>query len=202
MRLALIPVFAVAVACGNTSSNGPCTLTAIGAQCISDTDCCSGYCDLEGTAAYCQAKPQEFPACIDADGFCTQNRNCCSGLCKSGSCFGGTQVTSCLSVGSTCLQNDSCCTDNCIGDGQGHTLCATQPVSDAAACGLPGVSCSNPGASDPAECCFGVCDLTSLCGGGTTGGGQNCGQAGSFCTYGSDCCSSVCQQSTSGSSCQ
>jgi hypothetical protein len=191
-----------ALACG-TASNAPCTLTAIGAQCINDSDCCSNYCDLEGTAAYCQQKPTLYPACVDADLFCTQGRNCCSGLCKNGTCFGGGGGTSCVSIGSTCIQDNSCCSDNCIENGQGGYACAPQPQPDGGLmCGPPGAACSDPGAADPTECCFGNCDLTSVCGGGGPGGGGNCGQPGAFCTYGSDCCSGECEQVTSGSACQ
>jgi hypothetical protein len=189
-------------ACGN-GGNAPCTLTAVGAQCINDSDCCTGYCDLEGTAAYCQQPPAEPAVCVDADLFCTQSRNCCSGLCKNQACFGGIAMTSCVSIGSTCIEDDSCCSDNCIETGQGTNACAPQPQPDGGLnCGVPGAACSAPGQSDPSECCFGVCDPTSLCGGGGGGNGGNCGASGSFCEYGSDCCSGQCEQVTSGYACQ
>jgi hypothetical protein len=190
----------VVAACGDTSS-GPCTLTAIGAACVKDTDCCSGWCQLYDTGAYCQAKQNPAPACIDMNGFCTQNRNCCSGLCQNGMCFGGAGGPACLSLGSTCIQNDSCCSNNCVGSTQG-TACAPAPQPDGGlACGLPGAACSHPGQNDPTECCFGPCGLGSVCMGNSGGGGPNCGGLGAACSYGADCCSGQCSQHQTGGSC-
>ena len=203
MRQALLfpaALFVVA-ACSSNGGAQPCTLLAIGKQCINDTDCCTGYCDLEGDVAACQELPGSYPACQEAGSFCTQNRNCCSGFCDNSACVA--ETASCLSIGSTCIQSDSCCSDNCIGDGNGGTACAPQPVSDSGpGCGLPGTPCSTPG-DDPGECCFGLCGPNSLCagGGGGGGGGGNCGAAGAFCRYGSDCCSGECEQLSSTSAC-
>ncbi len=194
-------VFAIA-ACSSGGAQ-PCTLTALGESCLNDTDCCTGWCELEGTGAYCQNKPQSpTQACEAATAFCTQDRNCCSGLCDNGQCFAGGGGGSCLSVGSTCAQADSCCSSNCMDDGQGHTWCASQPTSGGTTCGLPGMPCSNPGAPDPGECCFGLCGVDGTCsGGGGGGGGGNCGGAGAYCAYGSDCCSGQCEKVSSGSVC-
>lgn len=197
--------FVVALArCSSEGSNGPCTLTAIGAPCTNDTDCCSGYCWLyEDSTTACQTKPATPQACVAASGFCTQDRNCCSGLCDNGSCFGNAGGTSCLSLGSSCIQDDSCCSNDCVDDGQGHTACAPQPQSDGGLnCGLPGAPCTTPG-DDPGECCFGLCGPTGSCasGGGGGGGGGNCGASGASCRYGSDCCSGQCEQLSSTSSC-
>src|ERR1700690_446301 len=96
-------VIAVAVAACGDASNQPCTLLQVGATCNLDSDCCTSYCQVEGTGAYCQAKPKVLPACADVDEFCTQDRNCCSGLCENQQCFGGGPGTSCLEIGSTCI---------------------------------------------------------------------------------------------------
>lgn len=204
MRFALpfalsVTISASLAACG-AATDTPCTLTAIGAQCVSDTDCCSGYCQLYDVAAYCQTKPKSTQACVGASAFCTQDRNCCSGLCENGSCFAGGGGTSCLSVGSTCIAADSCCTNDCINDGQGHQACAEQPQSDGGSCGLPGTACTAPGEEDT-TCCFGVCGSNSFCIGGGGGGGSNCGQSGAFCRYGSDCCDGQCEKLSSTSAC-
>lgn len=193
--------FFVVVAC--SSADQPCSLTAVGASCMNDTDCCTGWCQLEGDGAYCQTKPKDpTQACVGDGLFCTQNRNCCSGLCENGSCFAGGGGTSCLSTGSTCLQPDSCCSNLCMDDGKGHTWCAEPPQPDGGSCGLPGAPCSAPGAPDPADCCFGLCGPDGTCAsGGGGGGGGNCGQAGASCRYGSDCCSGQCEQLSSTSSC-
>lgn len=192
-------VILLAAACGNDPTSAPCTLTPIGASCLSDTDCCSGWCQLYESAAYCQVKPGVAPACISAGGLCTQNRNCCEGLCQNGLCFGSTGPA-CLELGSSCIQDDSCCSNDCMSDGLGHTACATPPQTEGGpTCGLPGSPCTLPGQPDPSECCFGVCGSNNACAGGGGGGGTNCGPAGSFCRYGSDCCSSICEQSSNGS---
>ncbi len=206
MRFTASLAFAAVVVLARCSSNenGPCTLTPIGATCNTDSECCSSYCMLYGDqTTACQSKPSTPQACVDANGYCTQDRNCCSGLCDNGTCFGGAGGTSCLSIGSSCIQADSCCSNNCVDDGQGHTACAPQPQSDGGlTCGLPGAACSAPGA-DPAECCFGICGPLGSCasGGGGGGGGGNCAQSGSFCRYGSDCCSGQCEQLSSTSAC-
>ena len=187
------------VACSNGAQ--PCNLTQVGAACTNDSDCCSGWCQLEGTGAYCQTKPKDPVQCVGPGAFCTQDRNCCSGLCQNGSCFGGGGGTSCLSIGSSCIQADSCCSDNCIDDGAGHTACAPQPQPDGGSCGLIGAACSSPGQPDPSECCFGLCGLSGACAGGGGGGGSNCGQAGASCRYGTDCCSGQCEQLSSTSVC-
>jgi hypothetical protein len=198
--LGLIFVVGTAIGCGD-SSPAACTALGIGAQCNQDSDCCSGYCDLEDMASFCQQKPAELPACIDADGFCTQDRNCCSGLCQNNACFGGSDTGSCLSLGSSCIQDDSCCSNNCLNDGLGHTACSEQPQPDSGpACGLPGTACSMPGQSDPTECCYGLCDPTGSCAGGTSGGGTNCGKTGAYCMFGSDCCSGQCETLSGGNS--
>jgi hypothetical protein len=201
--LASLLVVALVLACGSGGSgNGPCTLTAIGAPCNNDTDCCSNYCMLyDDMVTACQAKPGIPQACVDMNGYCTQNRNCCSGLCMNNACFGGAPTGSCLSLGSTCIQDDSCCSNNCVNDGMGNTECATQPQPDSGpTCGFPGSPCSMPGQADPAECCFGGCSPLSTCSGGT-GPGMNCGQAGAYCQFGTDCCSGVCEQLASTSAC-
>jgi len=187
----------------SSSSNGPCTLTAIGAPCTNDTDCCTGYCELYGDEkTACQEKPADPPACVDAAGYCTQNRNCCSGLCQSNACFGGSDTNSCLSLGSNCIQDDSCCSNNCVNNGMGQQECAPQPQPEGGLdCGLPGAACSMPGEADPTECCFGVCGVLSTCIGTTGGGGgNNCGGSGAPCQYGTDCCSGQCQQLAGGAS--
>ncbi len=185
----------------SSSNDGPCTLTAVGAPCNIDTDCCSGYCELyEDTTTACQEKPSTPQACVDSGNYCTQNRNCCSGLCTNNACFGGGPSTSCLELGSGCIQDDSCCSNNCVDDGAGHTACTPQPQSDGgASCGVAGAPCTAPG-DDPTECCFGTCTSQNVCAGSTTGGGGggNCGGSGTFCRYGSDCCSGQCEQVTSG----
>jgi hypothetical protein len=195
-------VIITGLACGTTSSNGPCTLTAIGAPCTLDTDCCTGYCWLyEDMITACQQKPGEPQACVDAQGYCTQNRNCCSGLCQNNACFAGADTNSCLSLGSTCIQDDSCCSDNCLNDGMGHTECAPQPQPEGGlTCGLPGSACTMPGSADPTECCFGACGIQSLCIGNGGGGGGTCGGAGAYCQYGTDCCSGQCQTLSGGAS--
>jgi hypothetical protein len=192
----------VALAACSSGGDQTCTLTAIGASCMNDTDCCSGYCQLEGNGAYCQQKPKTPQACVGPTGFCTQDRNCCSGLCQNGACFSGGGGSSCLSIGSTCLQPDSCCSVNCIPDGLGGTACAPQPQPDGGSCGLPGTGCSAPGQDDPGECCFGLCGFDSTCAGGGGGGGPNCGGSGAFCRYGTDCCSGQCEQLSSTSACK
>jgi hypothetical protein len=49
-----------------------------------------------------------------------------------------------------------------------------------------------------------LCGPDGTCASGSTGGGGggNCGQAGAFCRYGSDCCSGECEQLSSTSACQ
>src|SRR5262245_1879255 len=121
-----LSVLCALAACSSDGGNQPCTLIGIGHYCVQDSDCCSNYCMLEGTGAYCQAKPAVYPACSGTTAFCTQDRNCCSGLCQSNQCFGGGVTTSCLSMGSSCTQPTSCCSVNCIPDGQGGTACAPQ----------------------------------------------------------------------------
>jgi hypothetical protein len=200
---AALPWLAVVVAC-SSNDNQPCTLTQIGAQCLNDAECCTGYCMIEGDAAYCQAKPKVYPACADVAAFCTQDRNCCSGLCEGGQCFGGGVVAACLALGSSCTQADSCCSVNCVPDGNGGTACAPQPQGDGGlSCGLPGAPCTQPGQTDPAECCFGVCGSNGQCAGGTTGGNNpNCKGSGGYCQYGSDCCSQTCEKVSSGFQCK
>jgi len=188
------------VACSN-GGNQPCTLTQVGSSCLNDVECCTGFCQLEGEGAYCQAKAQ--PVCVGTGSFCTEDSHCCSGLCISNQCFAGSVSTSCLALGSACPQSDSCCSNNCVGDGKGGLACSSQPVSDGGSCGLPGTACSNPGESDPSECCFGVCGSNSLCAGGSTGGGgSNCRGGGGYCQYGGDCCSGVCEKVSNGFQCK
>jgi hypothetical protein len=188
------------VAC--SSSDAPCTLTAVGQSCTFDTDCCTGWCQLEDQGSYCQTKPKNPPTCQGDTLFCTQDRNCCSGYCKDNACFAGGGGTSCLSIGSTCLQPTSCCSVNCVPNGQGGMACAPQPQGDGGlACGLPGATCTLPGEEDPSECCFGICSSTGKCAGGTGGGGSNCGGSGAQCKYGTDCCSGQCQQVSNGTQC-
>jgi len=198
LRGAALSSSIVIIAC-SSSGTAPCTLTAIGAPCTLDTDCCSGYCELyEDQTTACQAKPASPQACVDANGYCTQNRNCCSGLCQDNACFGSSGGTSCLALGSSCIQDDSCCSNNCANDGEGNTACTPQPQPDGGTCGVAGAPCTTPG-DDPSECCFGVCTSESTCAGSTSGGGGgNCGGAGTFCRYGSDCCSGQCEETTSG----
>jgi hypothetical protein len=209
MRFTAASFVVVAVFLSRCSSGGdaPCGLLSLGAQCVNDTDCCSGYCDLEGTSAdsaACQEKPKVAQQCVDATDFCTQNRNCCSGLCENNACFGTGAGTACLEIGSSCIQADSCCSDNCVDDGEGHTACTPQPQPDGGVtCGVAGAPCTTPG-DDPGECCFGLCSTEGTCAGSTGGGGGgggNCGGAGSFCRYGSDCCSGQCEQVTNGGAC-
>ena len=203
MRVAAALLFgSFILASCSSSGQQPCTLTAIGEPCLNDTDCCTGYCQLEGDGAYCQTKPGQEPACVGPSGFCTQDRNCCSGLCENGACFAGGGGGSCLEIGSSCLQADSCCSVSCLSDGQGHTACAQQPQAEGGpSCGLAGAPCSMPGSPDPTECCFGLCSAIGTCSGGGGGGGGNCYGAGASCTYGSDCCSGVCEKVSSGSVC-
>lgn len=202
MRRAFLLVASVLVAAACSSGgDAPCTLLAVGAQCTNDTDCCTGNCQLEGDTAACQTMPKTPPFCVLGGSFCTQDRNCCSDICQNGTCFD--TGAACLSLGSSCIQNDSCCSNDCISDGKGHTECAPQPQPDGGvSCGLPGTPCSTPG-DDPGECCFGLCGIDLLCenGGGGGGGGGNCGQAGSYCRYGSECCSGQCEQLSSTGSC-
>jgi hypothetical protein len=202
MRFAWLFSGFIVVAC-SSGGDGPCTLTAVGASCLNDTDCCTGWCQLEDNGAYCQAKPKPLPtSCVGPAAFCTQDRNCCSGLCQNGTCFAGGGGTACLSIGSTCSQDDSCCSVNCYPNGKGGMACAPQPQADGGlTCGLPGAPCASPGLEDPAECCFGICGTNGQCAGGTGGGGSNCGGTGAYCKYGTDCCSGQCQQVSNGSQC-
>lgn len=202
MRHALAALASLlAVAACSSGGDLPCALLAVGAQCSADTDCCTGYCDLEGDVAACQKKPANLPACVGVNAFCTQDRNCCSGFCTNNACTA--TIASCLSLGSGCVQNDSCCSNYCRDDGEGHTACTPQPGLDGGTCGMPGAPCSTPG-PDPDECCFVVCGADGTCSGGNAsdGGGPTCGAAGAFCRYGSDCCSGECEQLTSTSACQ
>ena len=193
----------VLVACSN--SDQPCTLTPVGASCLNDAECCTGFCQLEGDGAYCQAKSSSGHVCVGTGAFCTEDAHCCSGLCISNACFAGSVGTSCLALGSACTQADSCCSVNCVADGKGGAACGSQPQSDGGAtCGLPGASCSLPGESDPTECCFGVCGSDGTCAGGSSGGGNNpnCRGGGGYCAYGGDCCSGVCEKVSNGFQCK
>ena len=201
--LSALSVFFALAAC-SSGGDQPCTLTQVGHACQQDTECCTGYCMLEGSGAYCQAKPATPQACVGTSGFCTQDRNCCSGLCQSGQCFGGGVSTSCLAIGSPCSAADSCCSVNCVADGQGGAACAPQPQPDGGLnCGLPGAACSLPGEADPSECCFGICGSNGQCAGTTGGGGgSNCKGTGGYCQYGADCCSQICEKVSSGYQCK
>jgi hypothetical protein len=192
----------VIVACSN--SDQPCALTQVGASCLNDAECCTGFCQLEGDGAYCQAKPKAAPACVGTTAFCTEDSHCCSGLCISNQCFAGSVGSSCLALGSACTQQDSCCSVSCVPDGNGGSACASQPQPDGGAtCGVPGAACSAPGESDPSECCFGICNTNGQCAGSTGGGsgGSNCRGAGGYCQYGTDCCSKICEKVANGFQC-
>lgn len=194
----------VLAACSN-GGDQPCTLTQVGASCLNDNECCTGFCQLEGDGAYCQAKPKGGAVCVGTGAFCTEDSHCCSGLCISNACFAGSVGSSCLALGSACTQADSCCSVSCVPDGNGGTACASQPQSDGGVpCGLPGVQCSLPGESDPSECCFGVCGSNGQCAGGTGGGNNNnnCRGGGGYCQYGGDCCSGVCEKVSNGFQCK
>ncbi len=184
-------------ACGQ-SSGGPCTLTAIGAACTLDSDCCSNYCMLYDHAAYCQDAPKVAPACVDANGFCTQDRNCCSGLCQNGTCFGGSAQTSCLAQASICIDNSSCCSNNCVYS-NGVQECLPYPTGDGGMnCQMPGGGCGQP-----SDCCFAVCGIDGTCAAPQSGGNPspNCSPAGASCQYGASCCSGRCATLTNGSVC-
>jgi hypothetical protein len=188
---------AIVVACSAQQTSGPCTLTPKGHECFADSECCTGYCLLQGTGSYCQDKPANTPACVAPQGFCTQNRNCCAGLCQANVCFGNLPPSgSCLQIGSECIDASGCCSNNCQMGSLGLTVCVspTRPI-DAGSCNAGGTQCTLP-----EECCTGVC-VANVCA-GSNPNPTNCGKSGATCRYGTDCCSKQCEQSESISSCK
>jgi hypothetical protein len=192
---ALLVVCALA-ACSSQPESTTCSATANGQECSKDTECCSGYCMLEGMGSYCQDKPRTTPACVTAAGYCTQDRNCCDGLCKDNACFGTVLPPgSCLEVGSQCAQPVDCCSLNCQPGQDGTPVCvASDRPTDGGACQPGGATCNGPG-----DCCTNVC-VANVCA-GSGGGGPTCGGAGAYCRYGADCCSQQCIKVSNGTQC-
>jgi hypothetical protein len=176
----------VAASCGNGSngSSPSAGCTAIGHECRNDSDCCTSYCMLEGTKAYCQNKPAVDPPCIDVGGNCTENRHCCSLYCVNDACAGGPVGTQCVHVGNPCSKSDDCCTQVCT-PAQAGSVCTFSGGVDAG-CGLPGDSCTTAD-----QCCSLSCS-GNVCGGAHDAGAGNCYPTGWQCQTDNDCCSHTC----------
>ncbi len=134
--------------CGSDTPNvcgtltGPCYTN--GQSCFAGSDCCSGYC---GSNRTCQAT-----ACVQdspVKGACTQNAQCCSGLCQGGFCQPLTNV--CRGSGNACAANTDCCSKSCVGGTCSSAVSFCRQTSD---------SCF-----DNSECCSGKCTKS--------GGNQN-----------------------------
>lgn len=112
--------------------------------------------------------------CVHDGERCTNDIDCCSGLCDRSVCQSA--ALTCASAGDPCTTTTSCCSLVCGADGR----CAPQD------CHASGASCVSN-----ADCC------SSLC--GSIGNSERaciaadgCRPIGDSCAYGPDCCSGHC----------
>jgi hypothetical protein len=150
--------------------------------CETANDCCSARCVSESGSMGCQAlggcltsgptqtQTPTGTALNEFGEFCTDNAQCCSGLCnpdpagerrcqKQGNPDCGDPSRVCLPRGELCDSDCECC------DG---TVCREARPPDAFGpfpkrCVSPGPDCLQDGAlcGDPGECCGGPCSLHS-----------------------------------------
>ena len=83
-----------------------------GAQCHSNADCCTNYCDSLGLCA-----------CKEPGLFCANNSECCSNICYNNYCC----YPDCSCAANTCI--GSTCSDGCGGTCAGTKDCAALPAA-------------------------------------------------------------------------
>jgi hypothetical protein len=104
------------------------------------------------------------PGCEPLDTFCTTDSDCCSGICRLGSCA----TSECGRSGDVCNDSSDCC---------GSLTC------DGVECG----TCASNGASCyvDEDCCSGHCGVSGC-------SSSSCADVNEYCSADSDCCSGLC----------
>lgn len=121
-------------------------------------------------------------ACVSDEAVCSQDEECCSGVCEDGSCR--TLNSSCRTSGNPCESHEQCCSLLCA-----EGVCSRQ----SSFCVQEGDICFSG-----AECCSQSCEVSADASVGVCGaapkGPSNCsaGMAGSLCDSCNDCCSRLC----------
>ena len=201
------------------------TGAALGTECISSNDCCSGSCGPTPTgqlqclpnvgcwgisvpcysASDCcslacvtranGAACSDFGYCSSKGGTCSVNSDCCSSLCTGGICAESAPPP-CLPAGELCSGATDCCGAVCALSGDGRTRCQLL-----LACRVVGEICAAAG-----DCCGGTC-LTSPSGVARCGPAKACAmldgkpcsrQAGDLCKTPDECCSRACVAQAAG----
>lgn len=174
----------------------------VGAPCTSQLPCCEGMGPCDKTTGRCGGV-----FCREADAACSNNFECCSGLCRNSMCA----AEVCAANGFPCESHDECCSEFCDlakGGECSDSPCGLigQPCSDASpCCEANGGVCYVPegavtGVCSPCEgklpnendcgsddqCCSGYCSPQIFqC-------ANSCGGVGDPCEVGEDCCEGIC----------
>jgi hypothetical protein len=144
--------------------DGSVDCLAMGFECLSGDECCSGYCDE--TYGVCAREPGQ---CIEAGGACQVGPECCSFSCVDGHC----SSSQCTSDNELCDSDGQCCSGICT-SGSCEALNPT--------CKTSGNTCSAP-----EECCSQYCD-DGYC----SATPSYCVQNGDACTADFECCGGYC----------